>query len=410
MSKYTLILFCIISYIHSAYLPYKKNKNFPKDTCSYIGENNIAYVKDCDDGKYCKNRGQDFSICEEIPTEVKLILENGDACDSDFQCETGLECINKKCTIDCPTGTTSIRTKYGYTCTDKDNVGLYYKKDFTWHADNTFPHGGYINGNIHTYSGLEHFKVIGKITMHTTTDNDGKIYEPEKIEYTDIGTIADGEFVFNEKACSSGFALYFYGDGTLTKPYKYDTYNYMYKKCVTLEDIEQSDYGYCKIKYKVGESGNVFNYNVNMLSSKETCYGSRHVDYYYHSSYPDYKCHDSIDNSDLESICKSDLKIKLKIFKNYIGSLTNEIKKCTEPESFIGGLGDELETCKDKTLRKWSYFYKNPSDYMLYYDEEKPEKPNTVVNYLLQKTFPSYQFSEFLNIKYFICLLFLLCF
>ena len=415
MSKYTLILFCIISYIHSAYLPYKKNKNFPKDTCSYLGENNIYYVKDCDDGKYCKNRGADFSICEEIPTEVKLLLENGEDCESDFQCERGLECINKKCTNDCPTGTTSIRTKNGYICINKDNVGLYFKKDFTWHADNTLTHGGYINGNINIYSGLEeHFKVIGKITMHTNTDNDGKIYEPEKIEYTDIGTIADGEFVYNEKACSSGFALYFYGDGSLTKPYKTNNYNYMYKKCVTFEDIEYLDNGLCKIKYKVGESGNVLNYNVNMLLSKKTCYDdgldpnyNNYIisDNYY--SYSDEKCNYYLKQSDLKSICSSDLKIKLKIFKNYIGSLTAENKKCTEPESFITGSGNELETCKDKTLRKWSYFYKNPDDYVLYYDEEKP---NTVVNYLLQTTFPSYQFSEFLNIKYFICLLFLLCF
>lgn len=403
MIKYILILFCTIIYIHSAYLPYKKNKNFPKETCSYIGDNNIYYVKDCDEGKYCNDRGASFSICEEIPKDVKLILENGEEnCESDFECESGLECVNRKCINDCSTGYTSIRTKSGYICLDRDYVGIFYKKDFTWHADTNLAHGGYINGNANIYhSQVEHFKVIGKITMHTTTDNNGKIVEPEKIEHTDIGTVPDGEFVYDEKACSSGFALYFYGDGSLTKPYKTnDNYNVMYKKCVTLEDIEQLDNGNCKIKYKVGDTGNVLNYNVKMLSSKKTCLGNTYDDYYYDYSHKDEKCSSSISN--INSLCSSDLKIKLKMFKNYIGALTNDIKKCTEPEPFNG-----LETCKDNSLRKWSYFYNNPDEYVLYYDEEKP---STVVNYLLQTTFPSYQFSKFLNIKYFICLLFLLSF
>lgn len=414
MFKYILTLFCLISFIHTYYLPYKKNKNFPEDTCNYIGENNINYVKDCDEGKYCKYRDSSFSICEDIPTDIKLILENGEEnCESDFQCETGLECVNKKCINDCitkyGTGYTSIRTADGYTCIDKDDVGLFYKKDFTWHADTSLAHGGYINGNpSFDDTKPEHFKVFGKITMHTTTDTDGKIYEPEKIEHTDIGSLEDGEFVYDEKACSSGFALFFYGDGSLTKPYKQDSYNYMYKKCVTLEDIEQLESGNCKIKYKVGDNGNVLNYNVNMLTTKKTCYNNGNhfdTDYYYGPSHPDQKCSQTITSSDLHSICSSNLKIKLKMFKNYIGALSNDNKKCTEPESFINGNGDELETCKDNTLRKWSYFYKNPDDYVLYYDEEKA---STVVNYLLQTTFPSYQFTEFLNIKYFISLLLLL--
>ena len=403
MYKYFIILFCLISFIHSYYLPYKKNKNFPEDTCRYIGENNIYFVKDCDEGKYCNTREYSFSICEDIPTDIKLILENGEEnCESDFQCETGLECVNKKCIKDCLPGETSVRTEDGYICIDRDHVGIFYKKDFTWTAVTGIPHGGYIAGSASFYNNKpEHFKVYGKITMHTTTDNDGKIYEPEKIEHTDIGSLEDGELVYDEKACSSGFALYFYGDGTLIKPYKYDTYNFMYKKCVTLEEIELLDGGNCKIKYKIGENGNILNYNINMLDNKETCYKDPynqylHTDHYYNN--PDTKCHVNIRKSDL---CSSNLKIKLKMFKNYISALNNDNKKCTEPEK----TNNKLETCKDNTLRYWSYFYENPEDYVLYYDEEKA---STVVNYLLQTTFPSYQFSEFLNIKYFISLLLLL--
>ena len=409
MLKYIIIFLCLILFIHAYYLPYKKNKNYPENTCSYIGENNINYVKDCDEGKYCKYRDPSFSICEDIPTDVKLILENGEEnCESDFQCETGLKCLNKKCSNDCGSGLISVRYQNTYDCVDKDEVGLYYKKDFTWHAVSTNTHGGYITGTARTYSSLtEYFKVIGKITMHTTTDDNGKIYEPEKIEHTDIGTVEDGEFVYDEKACASGFALFFYGDGTLTKPYKEDVYthdyNYMYKKCVTLEDIEPLDNGYCKIKYKVGNNDNILNYNVDMLKNKQTCYGNyqRDTEYYDSPNY-DYKCYSYIDSNDISSICSSNLKIKLKMFKNYIGALTTENKKCPEPEKYSNY---ELDTCKDNTLRKWSYFYEHPAEYILYYDEKKA---STVVNYLIQTVFPSYQFTEFLNIKYILSLLLLL--
>ena len=405
MFKYIFILFNIFSYIHPFYLPFKKNKKYPDDTCSYIAENNIIYVKDCDEGKYCNYRvDESFSICESIPTEIKLILENGEEkCDSDFQCETGLECINQKCVNDCSSGFTSVRTKSGYTCVDRDQVNLYYKKDFSWHQSNSHNHGGYIDNNAVFYDNSpEIFKVRGKITMHETKDNDGKIFEPEKIEYTDIGTVEDGNFVYDEKACASGFALYFYGDGSLTKPYKYNQYNIMYKKCVTLEEIEQMDNGECKIKYKEGEGGNAFNYNVDMLNGKETCKGRLDSSDSYYSPALNSICHSRILDSDISSLCETD-KIKLKMFKNYIAALTNDKKKCPESELF-----NDIETCRDNTLRKWSYFYENPDYYILYYDEENEDKGNTVVNYLLQKTFPSYQFSEFLNIKYIIGLLFLL--
>ena len=69
-----------------------------------------------------------------------------------------------------------------------------------------------------------------------------------------------------------------------------------------------------------------------------------------------------------------------------------------------------LETCQNNQLRKWSYLYNYPDIYVLYYDEEEEDKGNTVINYLVQTAFPSYQSSPFLNIKYYICLFLLLSF
>ena len=112
----------------------------------------------------------------------------------------------------------------------------------------------------------------------------------------------------------------------------------------------------------------------------------------------------------LSNLCDPDLKIKTKIFQKYIGELTDDIRKCPKKEEkVIDSNNNEyyLETCQNDQLRKWSYLYEHPEYYVLYYDEDD-DKGNTVINYLVQKEFPSYQSSPFLNIKYYICLLLLL--
>ena len=95
--------------------------------------------------------------------------------------------------------------------------------------------------------------------------------KPEEIKTAYVGAVNDGNFVYDEKACKSCYALYFYGDGNLNEPYtdnSYDYKNYIYKRCVTLQDIEESSSNYCKIKYSIGESGDIKTYDVNKLSSK----------------------------------------------------------------------------------------------------------------------------------------------
>ena len=63
-------------------------------------------------------------------------------------------------------------------------------------------------------------------------------------------------------------------------------------------------------------------------------------------------------------------------------------------------------TCENNGLIKSWYFYQNPSKYILYNGREKLEK---VLNYLIQKEYPSYSFSKFLNYNIiFLLILFLL--
>jgi hypothetical protein len=45
--------------------------------------------------------------------------------------------------------------------------------------------------------------------------------------------VNDGEFVYDEKVCKSGYTLYFYGNDNLNEP-NIGGRNYMYKRYVTL--------------------------------------------------------------------------------------------------------------------------------------------------------------------------------
>ena len=404
MYKYIIVFFSILSTFNSAYLPYKKNKNFPEETCSYEFEENIYYVRDCEKGKYCNDRGADFSICENIPEVTLLNADSSESCQSNYECETGFACINSKCIYpDCDTGEQKIITKNGYKCLLTTESNVFYSKDFKWNDATSR-----IDGTTKLDEGCGHFQVGGKITSFNVTKDgtNGVIYEPQEIIYSDIGSVEDGDFVFDEKACKSGFALYFYGNGELKNPH--DNYNYMYKRCVTLEDIEAFNSGECKIKYTLNDK--TFSYNPYQYDNNHFTLTNQPSGYSHSSSFS------SIPNGyfnqipSLSNLCDPDLKIKTKIFQKYIGELTDDIRKCPKKEEkVIDSNNNEyyLETCQNDQLRKWSYLYEHPEYYVLYYDEDD-DKGNTVINYLVQKEFPSYQSSPFLNIKYYICLLLLL--
>lgn len=403
MYNFIIVILCLFSPFYSAMLPFKKNSDFGDELCAYR-PHGIYYVKDCKDNKYCKfDEDEDLGFCRDPPSEITLLSIESSECSSDFECESNLVCKNKKCTFDCSTGESSYKTNDGnYKCRNNNYKDIFYFKNFKWETN-------HVNGAIVTYP-PDFLKVGGIISFNVTSTSDGKVYEAEEIKNAYVGTVNDGDFVFDEKACKSGFALYFYGDGNLNKPYTGTRHtNYMFKKCVTLQDIDKSSSNYCKIKYSIGENGDIKTYDVNELSDKITI--TEYQSYYdqsnggYVSGY--YHPIDNSNNNDngLEKLCNSNIKTKLEIFKKYIEIFTEDFQsKCTKSEKIDN---DYLETCGDNKLRKWSYLYANPSQYEIYYDEDKDEDGNEVINYLVQQAYPSYQSSGFLNIHYFICLLLL---
>lgn len=368
------ILYC--SYpVNPTYAPFSKNKDLldiDEDICLY--QNGLVYVRGCKEGKFCKDRNEGLSICEDI--EYPLTFT--DSCQSSLECDNGYSCVSGKCTLGCNPGTSAYITKYGQrTCISDTMKGLCFKAT--------------LDTSSGAYSGIfqnsEFFKVCGKITKFdkiSSTANDDTYY-PLEIENSYIGTVDDGEFVYDENACKSGFALYFYANKGLKNPSTNS--DNMFKMCVTLVDIKGQ-----KIKYKIG-SGNENEYNLNHLSGFDTLVDNGNTIYSLTSS--------------SASRYDDNLKIKAEIFQKYISVLTSDKqKKCAEDENNI----NEPYTCNDDQLRKWHYFLSNVNEYILYYKrkDNKDEVSNDVVNYLVQQWYPLYQNSKLLEIKYFLFLLILL--
>ena len=357
----------------------KKNKYFKEDVCAYP-ESSVTYVKPCEEGKYCEMMNA-LGICQNVSYKAG-IKSLGDECSSDFECEFNLQCILTKCTFPSCTapGYSIVKTDSGaWTCQSNTDAGLCYYRDFTTGAGGTISH--------------DYFQVCGKITFKVTSPNNvaEKKYEIEKIESTYIGTI-ENDFVSDERACKSGYALYFYPDGTLIDPGKTVYTNNMYKKCVTVNNIEKRE-STCIIQYDTDKI-----YNADQLSSRTDKNGNAILNAYQSSNG---KYYFNFGNNN-DYICNEYLLTKLEMFSKYINLFTVEKQKqCATKENY-----NEPETCNDNEIRKWYYFYNNPDDYILYYDED--DKNNDVVNYLLQATYKSHISSTKLNIKYFISFLFLL--
>ena len=415
MNKYFLICFCLFTLSLSFYRPLSKlNISYPSDICYFKDTTvnsailNLEFVRGCAKNKKC------MKVDTKNSYEIHTCFNSGinkrecDACANQFECSSTQTCggTPNKCVSEgstCPTSGGSTPPL----CETEGNIYNYApghtgcetgkndKKGFCEIYDST----GSLIGDYKEDSSA---KLCGKstITQKTSTNN----YYKEKIEWVYYGSVQDGQFVKDPDACQSGFALYFYGNQNLENPLGSDSVTHeMFLRCVTVLDIEFDEVASdntkspCKrIKYKIG-SGNELIYDLSNLVES------------YKSNF----------------ICDYSLMIKLELFKKYKEEYDKVKEQCnSEKLNYLCG--------KDE-LMKWWYLYKHPTEYLLYKDQTE------VLDYLIQAANPTYtpetgkvpettpvtepvaitedetttepetestESSKFLNIKYFIFLLF----
>ena len=376
MNNIIFLIFLLISSSFSRpYQKMKKSHGYDDDICEYA-YSSIYYVKPCEEGYFCKDFG-DLSKCKEIETQFqgKVI---GETCSSDFECEKDLEC-QQTCTLSCGTNNNleAYKTYSGnYGCRDKNEKNILYKADKTGINSYALMYS-YIMSTPSPllYQLPSFFQVPGKITFFQQTDTvEGTIYAIDTIESAYIGSLDDGTFVMNEMACKSGFALYFYPNGNDRIDPSKNEYNRMYLKCVTLNDVNTEK------KYVKYDEKYFYDYNGPFKT----------FDYY------------SITNTQRGINIPQYPLIKKELFSKYIGVFTpTKQAECENEKKFL-----EQHTCEDSEARKWYYFYQNPEEYVLYYDEE--EKDNDIMNFLLQKEYKTFISGQFLYMKFLISIAILL--
>ena len=378
------------------YIPMEKDSKYGDDICGYYDKNGDYAVKPCDSGKYCVvptgSASSSLAVCQDVPSIQTGLSSLDEDCSSDFDCEYNLKCRGKKCKLsyDC---TNSNQFPYknsnhgGYYCAEKAPEGYCQYREYTNTGSNTY----------HS-SPPTKFHICGVYTYHPDANN---IYSLKDIKYAYIGSVDDGEYVSDKVLCKSGFALYYYPDGYLEDPFtgtSGSSTNTMKKRCVTPIAIDHNDKlsSSCVIYYKEKDDDTeIKKYNVDELKD--------------HFSTTPISPSDTSDFDNIKNeLCKYDdftIKIQLQKFKEYNDKITEEQReKCGDLRSDSKNL---RYVCDNKELIKLWYFYEHPNDYIAFNGREKLL---VVLNHLIQREFPLYQFSHILNINYLIILLFLLCF
>ena len=384
MLKEILLALSLISLSSSATVTYAPwhLRNFDysiSDICSY-SYNNFKYVKPCQANYKCQSVGGDSHGIETCRQMYKTVKVYGESCSGDIECDSGLECKNSICVNSVDSNAYSIKDRISnnyhvYYCNNgfkpfgsSSSVGCSSTSSYFTDMDG-FCFKSEANDQSHRNIPPAFNKVCGEntLTKYTTGNN----YYINQTSMNTIGSLADGTFVKDERACKSGFALYLYRTKTLVKPGNTEDQN-MYKVCVTLKEIASDKYGNKVFKYSIGTTDYV--YDVAKLPSG--------------TDYPN----------------DSHLMTKLELFKEFV----DKAKSVTCQEN--QGYDDEQFTCKNDELRRLWYFYHHVGEYLLYKNED------AIVDYLVEQKYPEYspryaepqqEASSFLSVK-FISLLILL--
>ena len=390
----------------------KLNINLPKDICYFKDPSvslNFEFVKGCENKKVCNKVDKHLYDIYTCQTPQGLIKNPGSSCDNNYECIYGNSCTdshkccpNTGCTDTTPTPSTGCNAGeiYNYKIETSPVCQSGIDKKFC----KTYDSPGADEDLTGYYKEDNYAKICGKINIESYEEH--KKFYRKSIEWVYYGSVQDGGYVEEPEACESGYALYFYGENKLTNPISSDsTTHEMFLRCVTVLDVElktsidtdETKSSCARIKYKIG-SGNELIYDLSNLDA----------------------AHKSLSN------CDYLLMTKLEMFKKYKQEYDKVKEECYSSKS-----SDNV--CGKDELMKWWHLYENPRDYVLYKDQTE------VLDYLIQRSYSSYtpetgkvpettpvteppaitedetttepetestESSKFLNIKYFIFLLF----
>ena len=377
MNKYILVFLFLFSSTHLTYISMsQKEFNLDVDDMCYYyeSESNNKYVKPCEKDFYCKiNNG--IGICQKYSDIVKKLNE---PCSSSLECDLNLECSSSKCIVQNEQNAYSIIDDVSgeayYYCPDNlipiyDSVNNYNCEESTEMKNNCF-----LNEGTEKRAFPDYFKVCGIQTIEKNQESGTYINKKTITSY--IGSVEDGNFVEDERACKHGFALYFYGDKKTDTPENENPTN-LFKRCVLVNEVDDN----CNIKYT--------------LDSKQYIYNTRKILSIFNTNNNIFDC--------------SFLTTKLELFQQYVEKMGELKEECEKVKYY-----DEPFTCGNDELRKLWFFYNKPDIYLQYKNEED------IVNYLLQDSYHLYGFGEnttssnstdssfYLSNKYYILILILL--
>ena len=396
MNKRIILFVSIFSSIFSStYAPWhlRKFEYSVSDMCSYEGDSpDFEYVKPCPKNYYCdqvESGGHNIGVCKQYFKAVKTL---GDSCVSDIECDSGLKCSTSASSSICTIDSTS---KTPYSVSDAVSGNYYYCQEGSFALQKTYSASGVtyyectlstnvMNGqkcydNENNYRILPSFsKLCGK--QEINYDGSNKNYVLKNTGMAAIGSVDAGEFVEDEKACKSGYALYFYGNKKTEK--ESDVRSGIHKMCVNIIGVETKSNGNCiSFKYSLND-GIEHSYVISQLPN-------------------DF----SIVKNDYQNGDYRNLMTKLELFKKFLDKKTS-IGECTYDKKYL----NEPFTCGNDELRELWGYYNAPQYYLLYRNEP------AIVEHLIQGIYPDYnpkytepqtESSGFLGIK-FISLLILL--